>query len=401
MRIKKIHVALTLALSLPLKLHASFIESTMGAAVVNDATAAYYNPAALTQLKNPQFIALGSVAQFRTSFSGQFIQATTGFTQAGNASTRTYYYLPAFYFGAPTERFTIGMAVISNYFNNELEDSSILRYVQSRNKTENVEVIPAVGVKLNDFIAVGAGLSLSYAHFLTEPTSGFPSLNIPDTQSRNETNGSGIGGDFGLLLKPAPSTMIGFNYRSAISYQLHGRSIFNSTPQVISNNYQFTFWTPARSVLSLSHFFTPNFGIISTAQYIQWNVFQNQSIQGIATQINGQAQFVNTSIPFHWRNSWVFTLGNQYRVTPQWIIRIAGSYVQSPANPNYQLASGDSFLLGGSTGYQINKYFIIDGSYAHAFMQNQTIHIINNRSIINGTNTGSRDAISLKFTFNV
>ena len=45
----------------------------MGTAVVNDATATYHNPAALTLLPTSQMIALGSVAHFRTQFTGQLI----------------------------------------------------------------------------------------------------------------------------------------------------------------------------------------------------------------------------------------------------------------------------------------------------------------------------------------
>ena len=53
-------------LSFPL--HASFIESSIGTAVINDATATYYNPAALTLLKKPQGIAQGSATYFRENF---------------------------------------------------------------------------------------------------------------------------------------------------------------------------------------------------------------------------------------------------------------------------------------------------------------------------------------------
>ena len=62
-------------LLLPLTGHASFIESTIGTAVVSDATATYFNPASLTLLKNPQIITQGSSSVLNTHFKGQFIQA--------------------------------------------------------------------------------------------------------------------------------------------------------------------------------------------------------------------------------------------------------------------------------------------------------------------------------------
>lgn len=56
---------------LPVNLYASFIESTLGTAVVNDATATYHNPAALPLLQKRQVIALGSVASYHSTFTGQ------------------------------------------------------------------------------------------------------------------------------------------------------------------------------------------------------------------------------------------------------------------------------------------------------------------------------------------
>lgn len=119
--IKKFKALLLLSLfSFPLPLYASFIESSMGAAVVNDATAAYYNPAALVLLKNPQIIILNSLSNFHSQFTGQAIQANTGFTLSGSSVTETHYYLPSLYLAkAITNKVTIGLAVISNIFNKD------------------------------------------------------------------------------------------------------------------------------------------------------------------------------------------------------------------------------------------------------------------------------------------
>lgn len=379
--------------------YASFIESSEGAAVIKDATAAYHNPAALSLLKNTQIVGLGSLATFRSEFDGQTTQTATGFTQSGRSSASTEYYLPSAYLGIPiTPKLTFGFAIVSNFFNRDAEENAILRYVQANNSIQDVDFIPALSLKINDYIAVGGALNFSYARFLLEPTSGFPSLNIPDTKSQNDTRGKAFGGDAGILLTPNPSTLIGFNFRSSLSYTLSGTSTFNSTPQIVSNDYHFNFWTPARGVLSVSHLIMPKVGMIGTVQYIFWNIFKELTVHELATPVG---ILPTTTVPYHLHNSWVFTLGGHYRAMPQWIIRAAGSFAQSPANTNYQIANGDSIVLGASTGYEITKHFSIDLGYAHMFLNNETIQITSGRNLISGVNKGSRNSISLKLTMNV
>lgn len=387
----------------PLTVYASFIEATIGTAVVNDATATFYNPAALTLLKNPQIITLDSVAYFHTQFTGQTVQSSTGFFQSGSSKTETHYYLPSLYLGVPVnDKLIFGIAAVTNFFNRDLEANSIVRYAQSGNSIQDIDLVPAVGIKLNDFFSIGAGLNFSYANFLLQPVTGFPSSNSPDSQSRNQSSGTSVGGDIGFLLKPSKSTLIGFNYRGAITYLLNGKSVFEGIPEITSNDYHFKFWSPARSVLSLNQFLTPKLGMIGTVQFIQTSVLKDIKIYGIATQVNSQPVIIpKANVPFHLNNVWLFTLGSYYKVTSKWVIRVAGSYNQSSGNPHYQISNGDGFILGGSTGYEICKNILIDGSYAHAFIRNQTIDITTGRNLVSGVNKSFRDAFSLKLTFNI
>lgn len=398
--IKKLQVLFLLCLLLfPLTLNASFIEATMGTAVVNDATATYFNPAALMLLKNPQIITLDSIAALNTQFTGQATQSRSGFTQSGSSSTQTNYNLPALYLGMPIkDRITFGLAVISNFFDTALDEGSVLRYAQSNNNIESIDLVPALGLKLNDFVSLGAGINLSYAKFLLMPTSGFPSLNVSDSQSRNECDGTGMGGNFGVLLKPTHSTLVGFDYRSAITYRLSGTSVFGSNPPVISNDYGFNFWTPARFVLSANQSVTSALGIIGTIQRIEWSIFKDINIHGIAAEIGSRPIILSGNDPYHFHDTWLLTLGSYYHITPKWVIRVASSYNQSPANNNFQISNGNSTIVGASTGYEIYKNIMIDGSYAHAFFQGANIHIANGRNVINGIQNAFLNAFTLKLT---
>lgn len=370
----------------------------MGTAVVNDATAAYYNPAALVLLNNTQFIVLGSVGDLRTQFAGESTLRSRDITEAGSAGSRTNYYFPSIYLGMPaTDRITLGLSVVANSANRDITENSILRYAQASNNIADLDIVPAVEFKINKFISLGAGVNLSYSNFHLKPITLFPRSNIGDSDSDNQADGTGIGANVGVLVKLAPTTIIGFNYRSVTNNQLSGKSVLNGVSQIVSNDYHFKLPTPARSILSINHFVTPKMGFIATVQRIQWSVFKNIDVYAIATPLG----VANANVPYYLRDTWVLTLGNHYRVTPKWVVRVAGTYNQSPGNPNYQIINGDSVILGASTGYEITKHITIDAGYVHAFMKSQNIDITSNRILITGVNDGARDAFSLKLIFNI
>jgi long-subunit fatty acid transport protein len=374
----------------------------MGTAVVNDATATYHNPAALTLVKNSQFIALGSVADFNSRFTGQSFSHINSALQSGESKTHANYYLPSIYLNIPIQdKLRIGIAVVSNQLNSDMDDTSILRYTTPNTQIQNIDFIPALGIQLNDYLSIGAGLTYSTAHFTSNPITGFPSLNIPDSQSHNVTSGTSFGGNAGFVVKPAASTLIGFNYRSALSYQFIGSSYYKGIPAITSGNYFFNFWTPARSVLTISHFITPDSGIIGTIQRVQWGIFDNVVIHGLATQVGTQSIILPQAvIPYHFHDTWTYTFGGIKNITPKWIIRVAGTYDQSPSNGHEQISNGDSMVLGASIGYEIHKNLSLDGSYAHVFIKNQPINIASRNNVITGINTGVGDSVSIKLTIN-
>ncbi len=383
-------------------LQASFIETTIGTAVVNDATASYYNPAALVLLNNPQIIPQITVASLRTRFNGQSTLLPSGLREMGASSTTTHYYSPSLYFGMPAnEQFYLGLAFVTDVAHRNVDDSSLLRYVQANNNIQDYDVVPAVALKINEFFSTGIGIDFSYANFNLQPIRQFFGASLADSQSTNTSDGLGIGANLGFLFKPSQRTLIGFNYRSLTTYHLSGKSVYEGSPVVVSNNYHFKLWVPARSTLSINQFLSPRWGVIATLQYTQWSVFTNVQVYNIAGVSGTTPLIFNGSSPYYLRNTWLFTIGSHFRIQPKWIVRAAATYNQSPGNPHYQVVVGDSLIVGVSSGYEINKAVTIDGSYAHAFIQNENINISNSRVVINGSNTGARDAVSLRLLFNV
>lgn len=386
----------------PSMVYASFIETTIGTAIINDATASYFNPASLVQLKNPQIITQLTSAHFKTQFTGQTTFVPVGVTETGSARTTSQFLSPSVYYGMPaTDLLTIGFAIVSNSANRSIDENSILRYTQARDNIKDFDAIPALAIKINDFFSIGGGINFSYVSMDLQPILGFPDINITDNQSRNKSKGTSIGANAGFLLKLSSSTLVGFNYRSITTYRLSGISEYQGNPRIVSNDYNLKVWAPARGVLSINHFVTPSLGFIGTFARIQWSTLTKVDIHNMVSVIGTTPVILNVSVPYYFRNSWIATLGTIYHINPEWTIRVASTYHQSPGNPKYQIENGDGIVSGLSMGYKLNKRITIDGSYAHAFIQNQNINITNNRFIIKGVNKGLRDAISVRLSFNL
>lgn len=238
---RRLGITLTVIFIFSPAAQASFIEATIGTAVVNDATATYHNPAALTRLEGSQMVGLGTVAYYHSQFSGNASQPS-GQTQFGIANTKARYYLPSFYYAMPvTGKVVMALGVVSNFFNTNPDENSIIRYVEAGNDIQDINIIPALGVKLNEYFALGAAINLAHARMMMQPISGFPALNIADSESHNTASGNGVGADVGVLLKPAYATLIGFNYQSAVAYHFKGKSMLANNPDIFSNDYHFKF----------------------------------------------------------------------------------------------------------------------------------------------------------------
>ncbi len=379
--------------------HASFIEQTLGSAVVRDATAVYFNPAALTVIGNKQLIIQDTIATLKSQFTGIAEELPIN-RESGASTTKSNFSLPSLYLTIPiNEQFAAGFAVVANDFNRSLDDHSLLRYVQARNQTDDLDLVPALGIKINEFFSLGGNLNFSHAHFIQEPISGIPRLNIPENRSFNNSKGNSLGGDLGVLMTPDKKTTIGFNYRSAITYHLQGTSRLNAPEIRYSTNYHFKYWTPARNVLSVSHFPHETYGFISTLQYLQWNIFKSAYVYNFVSQAGSQTFITpRARINYNFHNSWLATLGTIYNFSSKWTVRVAGTYNQSPSNGRLQISTGDSLIIGSSISYKLLKNTTVDCSYGHAFFKKQRINISTAQNSITGINQGRHDSVSLKLT---
>lgn len=382
---------------------AAYIDASLGDAVVGNASAVYYNPAALTILGSKELVVYDSLSLVYFKFSGTARQRLTGYSQTGTATTYTDYMLPSAYLALPlNKRVTLGFGETYTYYGiAEYPNDSILRYFGTISYFNALDLMPSVGIRVTNWFSIGAGLDVELANLALYAMSGFPTLNIPDREGSSLGTGVGIGGHMGILLMPRLGTLIGLTYHSPVAVTIRGQSTFASDPSVISNQFQTTVTAPPSAVFSIDQFFTRKLGLIGTVQFTGWDTIGRINLQNVAFNsfITGDTILPSVVNNFLLHNTWRFALGAHYAPTDRWTLRASFNYDQSPENSTVQVAAGNYFIFGGGFGYRFTKKLNWDLNYGYILYQKQHVDINGASNIIVGDTRGNRNGVSTRLTW--
>ena len=382
---------------------AAFVDSVGGTAIVSDATAAYYNPAALTLIHKNQLVLLGIYQNVYSHFTGTASETITGvgtFTQSGSTSSATNYYIPDSFLAIPvTQNVTLGFGEIYTFYGaSEYPYNSILRYFGTTSYISVLDFIPSIGVRVNDKLALGGGLDFDVAKTTLNFVFGFPGV-IADTQIVNKATAAGVGGHVGILIQPKLGTTIGLTYHSVASLNFTGHSTKESATPLSTNLFKVSIPAVPSTEFSVDQFVNRKLGFIGTVKYTQWNRVKTLNLQNVVIT-SATPPTPSTVAQYHLRNTWRFTLGTHYTVNPKWSLRAAVTYDQDPVNSRYQLATGTNYLLGLSAAYHFTPDVIFDLSYGHVWYKGSNINITGSNTIT-GSTRGHRDGVVGKLTWNL
>ncbi len=383
-----------------------------GAALAQDASTIYTNPAGLIRLKQQLVIsAIGitNPVKFTGTATSPGFGAGGSFSQTGDASSNASSLLPAIYYALPlSDKFIFGLSVTAPYgLGSDYPDNSMVRYDVTYTQIMSSDISPNIAYKLTDKLSIGVGFDALYlkAHqkimLRTQP------LTPVDSRALYDTSGWGYGWHGGLLYQFTPQTRVGLSYRSKIVDQLKGHSklyinggVYNGVNS--SDNLQTAINLPPIATLSAYHDLTPQWAIMGTVEYYEWSVFKNQHIYNAASVV-GTTDF---NIPQNFHDSWRYALGTSYKLNDKWLLRTGAEYDQTPISDTYRdltMPGADRYGISVGAHYQATKNIGIDAAYYHAFFENVRINNtsnISNNSLV-GTSKSFADALGIQIDFNI
>lgn len=395
------------------------------AAIADDASTAWYNPAGLVRIKNQQLV-LGAdpiLTDFRykgTVGVNTIFDPNTGFTAAPTGAVAQggqFNIVPFGHYAAPlSDRVVLGFSVDvpfglqTNYGN-----TTFTRYAATLTQLQVIDFTPSIGIKLTDQLSVGGGVDFQRLSAELNLETALGTAEFPDnTRSHNAASDWGYGWRLGALYQLTPCTRFGVSYRSKVTHHAKGNSLY--VGPLAEDNRQYTrhfhanATLPALTTLSAFHSFNPCWDVLGSVTFTQWNSFQNlilQNVAGINAELLHTENLV-VNIANKYQNVWNYALGANYHPSERWIIRTGAGYDQSPSNNkhrNLQIPDSDRVAIALGAHYQVNRALGFDAGWTHLFAMNARIRntqvfgpeIVTTR----GTISGNADVYGLQAKWDI
>lgn len=375
------------------------------AATKDDVSSMFINPAILSTLEKGQIYIGGSEIMpslKMTSASATHTVNVPGFPPssitapvAGETSQNSVAkaaFVPNGYFGWRfNDRWSAGIALVAPFgLTTSYDDNSVVRFMADNSEVEAIVINPAVSVAITEKWSVAVGFQAEYLQGtfsnFNGPYTGISSIDAL-TAATNATyvkaSSWGYGYTFGTLIQPDQVTRLGLGFRSQVSQQLsgNGRQFLSPGGVTPAPSADFLFNASTRNTAAIK---TPavlalsaardigKWTVKATGQVTFWDSFNQLSVY------MPDAFATHSVIATHWRNSWLASVGADYRINTKWTVRGGLAYDQTPTQDAYRdprIPDADRVWLSLGASYKANNHWSVDGAYTHLFVSNPSVNV--------------------------
>lgn len=236
---------------------------------------------------------------------------------------------------------------------------------------------PIIGIKVTDWLSIGAGPSLEYFKVRLRSAAGVagPAAAGNVLLEGDEWNAGVLAG---VTITPMAGTDLGFGFRSGVNHDLEGtlRTPLGVTPIRVNLTLPDTF------TFGLTQAISSNFRVNLGFEWQTWSNLQTP----IITLRNGSTPVV--PFPLNYKDGYLFSLGGEYQYDPRWTLRAGVAYEISPidvSNRSTRLPDTDRIYTSVGASYAWNDKLTINASYAHIFsVGNNRVQITPGNPLYNG-----------------
>lgn len=315
------------------------------AAVADNASTLYFNPAGMTRLKPFEFSLGAIVINAENNFSDHGSATGSLYGNGGNASGWSS--LPNFSGSVGvTDKLFFGLSVNRPFALNTHYASPFVGEAQGDQLTiKSWNINPSVAYKVTDKVSFGAGLNwqrmdMEQGRLLGVGATSLPSCpafsrcTLPFPVQNYFASYSGDsdawGWNLGTLVDISDTMRMGLAYRSSMTHKFSGTNTISRVDGLLvsdaftgSGSGSATLKTPDTATLSIAQ----NLGDWESYGDLTWTGWNRTKSLRVQSSSNA---FDTPSSDTHFRNTWRVALGATYTYNEQWKFKYGVAYEQSP-----------------------------------------------------------------------
>lgn len=412
------------------------------AAVGEDASTIYFNPAAMTRLSGQQIVVVGHIiaptSDYKDSGTSSDASGVPGSLTGANSEGGDTGFVPNFYWAAKLENeLHVGVGVNVPFgLATDYDAGWFGRYHGLKSEITTININPAIAWKMTESVSFGIGLSYQYVDVeLTQnidssaacfslsgtPCGAFSDPAI-DSSLKLEGDDSSFGWNIGVLFDVSDKARFGIAYRSAIKHELDGKATYdlyaplqaivdfaNSNPP-LAPNFSILSSTSLSAAAQLPETFSlsyvrdinTNWSFLIDYTWTGWN-----SLDSIEVVLAGNAPGQDPALELAFKNTNRIAIGAHYKPGNSWIFRGGLAYDESPVRSDTQrtvrIPDNDRTWLTLGAGYELSKSWSFDAAYSHLFISDTGINSnlpTSSGATLIGTYEASVDILSAGVNYN-
>lgn len=363
------------------------------AAIADNASTVFFNPAGMSQLQGFQFSA--GVAAVGPSYTfhdqGSTIKGVPNAgTDGGDAGG--WKAVPNMHMTwAATPDIALGLGISSPFgLATEYDPEWIGRMHAVKSEIRTINVNPSIAYKVNEKFSLGFGLN--YQTLKGELTGSVGPVGV---NSRLVGDDASWGWNAGVLYKPSEAMRVGFSYRSAVKHTLEGEASSPLGAQPVRADIKL----PDTFILSVWQQVSDRWEAMGDLSYTRW-----ESLQSLEVFNRNSGAFVSRE-EFNYSNAWRLAWGAAYKANERMKLKFGIAYDRSP------IADGDRrarvpdnnrlwLTLGGQ--WDAGRQGKVDVGYAYLYVKNASINQTKTvgltTSVLNGEYDASAHILGVQYS---
>ena len=328
------------------------------------ASSMFYNPGALSMMKNKYDFSLG--ASFIMGKAVFQKDATDYQAKTDNPIGTPFYFYGA---GKITDKLAVGLGVYTPFGTSTKWDDDWAGQMLIQNiSLQAIYYQLTASYQINEKIGIGAGFV--YATGKVKLNKALPYNN---SEANLEGNTGNIGFNVGVYFKPNDKFSFGIDYRSKIIMKMEDGDATFTVPSALSSNLpkdnKFDAELPMPANLDFGLAFNVNEKLTLAAEvnWVMWSTYDS-----LIFTFKESGDLLNSANPREYKDSWIIRIGGQYKLNDKLTFRAGGYYDPTPTNEKYfnpETVSLNTIGLTLGLSYQPIENLSIDLSYLHLLGQ--------------------------------